>query len=168
MDTEPVLPVEVWCDGVQRLLSDGSDFSLLSYSNHSAGLLVRNAGDVWLLAEDSIYMPDQKPIQQLSPELGAPAFRTDGTQWFVDLSARRFLESDFSATEGGIQGLVYAVDAMDPDNRASTEMYKDYLQQLLAAIIRAEGDWSERLLPKHIKRLRAFIGNIVLSPELQS
>lgn len=93
-----------------------------------ASALVERGRDDWVVTEESYY----EPMGFTSDEDESVPFCTTGERWYINVGQGTYFEEngDFGE-EGEIQGLVYAVDAIEHGGRLEEASYYRYIQQLL-------------------------------------
>ncbi len=97
-------------------------------------------GRPWLIFEDANYHPmyhldrmQQERYQEQIEQNDYP-FCTEASQIFIDLEAGRYIEREFYAEEGEIQGVEYAWEAITHGGVLEEAAYHAYIAGLLQEI----------------------------------
>lgn len=111
------------------LLQPGVNLLATDHQGTMATVLVRAMGRDVLLHEESSYGPTRDPFKGWEEGDEYP-FETNGTRWRVDLTDGFASSEDFTAHENTIQGLVYALGAIELPGELPPESYVSYIIEL--------------------------------------
>jgi|SRR5690606_2526440 len=138
--------------------------TLLGGSESNAVVLVQSI-DV-IFAEISTFAPDREA--SVDEMAGIVPFHTTGDQWVVDLKENSYATREVEYKEGQIQGLVYALDALNNGVDLDNVRYEQFILDEAGrfADSAANGEYGPlHNLPEHIKSRLQVFGFMVLGSE---
>lgn len=137
---------------------------ILYCNEDEAAVRFTNGDTEWLVIEENCRyepMPFQIVNAQL-PEAADPSytgsfpFMTEADQTIIDLTNLKILQRSFSATEGEIQGLVYAVGAIMHGGTLDPESYELYIREML---IPPDFDVHAQLDPFKVEKMKRLVAS---------